>query len=76
MRAYRHPYQARDYTLLDNGSVHVVDLETGEEGVFALGGAWLEGTLRDADVHFIRYVYDCSAPVAAIAPSLRAPTDP
>ncbi|WP_421849323.1 hypothetical protein [Novosphingobium sp.] len=72
---FRHPYQPADYTLLEDGTIHVTAVDSGEEGVFALGGRWLSGTLREADPHYIRYVYDCSAPIAAIAPQMRGESD-
>lgn len=71
MTPHRHPYENADYILTAEGDVRVVDHDCGREGVFALGGRWLSGELRHADNHFIRYVYDCTAPVKAIAPTLR-----
>lgn len=70
-RTFRHPYQPVDYTLLEDGTVQVRDTEAEREGIFAIGGKWISGSLRHADPHYIRYVYDCSAPIAAIAPQMR-----
>lgn len=72
MRTFRHPHQSADYTLREDGAVDVTDVESGAAGVFAVGGRHLSGKLREADVHFIRYVADCSGSVAAINAELRS----
>lgn len=71
MGPVKHPYAELTYELTEEHTVRVVDTVGGTTGVFAIGGRWLEGDIRHADIHFIRYVYDCREKIAAIAPAMR-----
>lgn len=71
MSVHHHPHDDADYELLENGNIRVRERTSGKEGEFAVGGRWISGTLRFADPHYIRYVFDLQSPTAAISPGLR-----
>jgi hypothetical protein len=72
MTIYRHPHEAAEFEALDDGLIRVKDLESGKEGVFAVGGVWQSGTLKYCDIQFMRYVYDLQKPIEAINAALRS----
>lgn len=51
----RHPLSGAVYESLPDGSVRVEDRE-GRSGTFRADGAWLRGTLREADPHLLGFV--------------------
>jgi hypothetical protein len=71
---YFHPRDNADYTLRDDDTVEVRERDTGKSGVFVVGGAWVAGELKTADIHFIRFIYDRRVPPDALSPGMRRST--
>lgn len=53
-----HPYTEDTYEYLADGTVRVVDVKSGLEGVFSGTGRWVTGDLTWADPHMIIFTYE------------------
>jgi hypothetical protein len=67
----KHPFDGTEYTLLEDSTVQVVHVESGDAGIFALDGSRLSGTLHWADQQMLRWTHDAAVPSASIAPGAR-----
>ena len=56
MRCLPHPISGAVYQELGDGKVRVEDKEKGTWGVFTYKGEFLEGTLTQADLHYLGFI--------------------
>ena len=56
MRCLPHPISGAVYQELDAGLVRVEDKAKGVSGVFRWDGAFIEGDLTQADLHYLRFI--------------------
>ncbi|MDR2857817.1 MAG: aromatic ring-hydroxylating dioxygenase subunit alpha [Novosphingobium sp.] len=56
MRCLPHPISGAVYQEIEGGLVRVEDKEKGKSGLFTWDGAFVEGDLTQADLHFLRFI--------------------
>jgi phenylpropionate dioxygenase-like ring-hydroxylating dioxygenase large terminal subunit len=56
LRKAVHPYSGAEYAEQADGTVLITDARRGIRGRFTVDGAWIEGDLTSADIHFLGFV--------------------